>query len=197
MLLRCLVATTAFSGVMKWAAQAICAVAGVAVALFAVWAFGVREAGGTDYVTVRGSGNPAEDRWAAQICTAVADWERHLWKTVIRPTNPLDRRVAITGMRQATRRLRADLDRIAPPTDVTRRWQRYVEKAVRENDAKFSKLDPREFNRIEDAAHPLGDVYRLISWDATLASPKLGVMFAEADACDEADRYSLTGTPWP
>jgi hypothetical protein len=192
---------------MKWAALGVCALAAAAIGIFAGWAFGVRDSGGTVYVTVRGSGNPAEDRWAAQICTAVATWERAWVETVAKPTVEPHRRTRVpvativARMHRLTNRLRTDIDGVVPPTHQVGRWQRYFAKAVRTNDGRFAKLEPRDFNGFQDAfqhvVQPWSELYGLISSDATLASPRLGVIFAEADACDEADRHSLTGKPWP
>jgi hypothetical protein len=188
---------------MKWPALAMCAIAAASVALFAGWAFGVRDAGGTDYVTVRGSGNPAEDRWAEQLCTAVATWERSWVKTVVKPTDRRNGRTRvpvatiIARMQRLTHRLRTGVDNVVPPTHRVGRWQQYFAKTARTYDAKFAKLDARDFIWIRDAVQPWGDVYGLVSSTAALASPKLGVMFAEADTCDEADRYGLTGKDWP
>lgn len=179
--------------------MAICALAGAAFAMFTVWAFGVRGSDETMYVTVEASGNPAEDRWAAQICTAVAAWERPWVKTVVvqRDQDRVPLATTIETMRVLTNRLRTDIDQIVPPTDRTRRWQRYIAKTAREWEARFSKLEPIGFSLIRDVVPPVGDISDSVRSTANLVSPHLGVLFAEAKACDEVDRYSLTGKPWP
>ena len=187
----------------KWAALLVCAVAAAAVGIFAIWAFGIRDSGATAFVTVNGSGNPAEDEWAAQICTAVANWERPWVKTVFAPINRRYRRkrvpvaTTIERMQVLTNRLRTDIDRIVPPTDRMRKWQRYFAKTARGYAEKFGKLEPDRFSKVKDVVSPWGDISGDVTSFANLASPHLGVLFAEAKACDEVDRYSLTGKPWP
>lgn len=184
----------------KWAALSICAVAAAAVGIFAIWAFGIRDSAATAFVTVNGSGNPAEDKWAAQMCTAVANWERPWAKTVFNRRffrNRVPVATTIERMQVLTNRLRTDIDRIVPPTDRTRKWQRYVAKTARAYDERFAKLEPDGFSKQRDVWPPWGEISDGVRSTANIASPHLGVLFAEAKACDEVDRYSLTGNPWP
>ena len=187
---------------------AIGGIAVAAVGIFAIWVFGIRDS--TEAV---GAANLPERQWAEEVCTAIGGWEKEWVKTVVDPTQPKDpkTRVAVESiiakMRVLNNRLRADLDKIDPPTDRTRDAQRSIEVAPRVYARWLRALDPDTLLSGEYLGPPVHSRAGALNRIAVKAwfeipdsiemtyffSPYIGVAFEEADACDVVRRHSPTG----
>lgn len=179
-----------------------------AIAILSIWTFGVHGSGKTVTVRVPQSGNPAEYRWASNICAAITDWDRSWVDAVIEPTAPANARAkappigrTLNTMRELTGQVRADIAAIDPPTKQASEAQDYMRITPLVEARGLAKMKPSfslkefAFLHIRSRAAALNFLGRKMRVEMNwlikypyYASPYVGVALQDSPDCPDIPR---------